>query len=91
MPGEFDSQLKWPFCGTITIQLVNQLEDNQHHNTHIRYSTTTSDRNSAQVTDKKRSSGWGKSLFIPHTELGLHQAKNRQYLKEDCLLLHIAL
>ena len=31
MRGEFDSQLKWPFRGTVTIQLVNQLEDKEHH------------------------------------------------------------
>ena len=27
MRGEFDSHLKWPFRGDITIQLLNQLED----------------------------------------------------------------
>ena len=28
--GEFDSRLKWPFRGIVTIQLVNQLEDKKH-------------------------------------------------------------
>ncbi len=31
MPGEFNNHLKWPFQGRITVQLLNQLEDNGHH------------------------------------------------------------
>ena len=31
MCGNFDSHLKWPFRGNVTIQLVNQLEDKKHH------------------------------------------------------------
>ena len=31
MCGEFDSHLKWPFRGNVTIQLVYQLEDKEHH------------------------------------------------------------
>ena len=39
------------------------------------------------LLDKKRSDdGWGYHEFIPHTELGLDQAKNRHYLKDDCLV-----
>ena len=30
MRGNFDSHLKWPFRGNVTIQLVNQLEDKKH-------------------------------------------------------------
>ena len=37
MRGEFDSHLKWPFRGTVTIQLVNQLEDKEHHTGTIPY------------------------------------------------------
>ena len=30
MQGEYDDQLKWPFCGDITIQLLNQRRDEGH-------------------------------------------------------------
>ena len=31
MRGEFDDYLKWPFRGHLTIAMLNQLEDNNHH------------------------------------------------------------
>ena len=31
MKGEFDSHLKWPFKGEITVRLVNQKERGEHY------------------------------------------------------------
>jgi TNF receptor-associated factor 4 len=31
MHGEFDSQLEWPFRGDVTVQLLNQREDDHHY------------------------------------------------------------
>ena len=91
MRGEFDSHLKWPFRGTVTIQLVNQLEDNEHHTETITYRAyTTPETSAARVTDGERSEGgWGWFEFLPHSELGLSVANNRQYLKDDCLIFRI--
>ena len=88
MCGEFDFQLKWPFRGTVTIQLVNQLEDKQHYEECYSYDLAPEEC-AAQVTDKERCDGWGKHLFIPHTELGLDRTKNRRYLKADCLVFRV--
>ena len=92
MRGEFDSRLKWPYRGTVTIQLVNQLEDKEHCTKTIRY-TEAADRDcsiSSQVTDgEQASAGCGWSRFIRHSNLGLSVANNRQYLKDDCLFFHI--
>ena len=88
MCGEFDSHLMWPLRGAITIQLVNQLEDKEHHTETIRYRDTTPD-NAARVTDGERSCGWGFRAFLPHSKLGLSVANNRQYLKDDCLIFRI--
>ena len=87
--GEFDSHLKWPFRGIITIQLLNQLDDMQHHTEISRYTDTTPDANAARVTDGERSRGWGTIKFLPHSELGLSVAYNCQYLKDDCLIFRI--
>ena len=91
MRGEFDSHLKWPFRGTVTIQLVNQLEDKEHCTGTITYTDTTPDRCAARVTDgeQSHSRGLGSPEFLPHSELGLIVANNRQYLKDDCLIFRI--
>ena len=89
MRGELDSHLKWPFRGTVTIQLVNQLEDKEHRTNTIPYSDTTPDANAARVTDRERSKGFGMPEFLLHSELGLIVANNRQYLKDDCLIFRI--
>ncbi len=31
MRGDYDDQLEFPFKGTVTFELLNQLEDNNHH------------------------------------------------------------
>ena len=41
MKGEHDDTLKWPFRGDITIQLLNQLEDECHHEVIIRFTGMT--------------------------------------------------
>ena len=79
--GEFDSRLKWPFRGTVTIQLVNQLEDKEHHTETICYTDGSH--------GERTYSGWGSTKFISHAELDLSKANNRQYLKDDCLSFHI--
>ena len=89
MCGEFDSHLKWPFRGTVTFQLVNQMEDKRHLTGSYDYSDETPDTGAARVTDGERSDGWGYYKFLPHSELGLSMANNRQYLKDDCLIFRI--
>ena len=83
--------------GTVTIQLVNQLEDKQHHTDSYTYrdvlpdaySDKIPDASAAQVSDTGHSNGWGLSEFLPHSKLGLSVANNRQYLKDDCLIFRI--
>ena len=89
MKGENDDYLPWPFTGTITFELLNQLEDNHHHSRHTTY---PSDNDSSQrVMDKERSGfGWGCPKYISHSDLGLNKAKNHQYLKDDRLYFKIS-
>ena len=88
MKGENDDYLQWPFTGTVTIELLNQLEDWNHHSTFINF---TSDDDFSRVIDKKRSSlGWGMETYISHSNLGPKMAKNCQYLKDDRLHFRIS-
>ena len=41
MKGEYDSMLKWPFCGSITIQLLNQMKNQAHFEQTIHFTETT--------------------------------------------------
>ncbi len=89
MRGEYDDQLEFPFKGTIKIELLNQLEDENHHCESFTHDGT---RNSSKrVTDRERSSnGSGVPAFIPHGDLGFNATKNCQYLKDDCLVFRIS-
>ena len=86
MQGEYDSSLKWPFRGDITVQLLNQLEDKGHHERTFSFSDITSDDDAGPVIGKEKAAyGLGLSQFIPHSELNYNCSKNCQYLKNDCL------
>ena len=67
----------------------SQLEDKQHLTGTVTYRDTMPYANAARLSDGERSGGWGWSEFLPHSELGLSVANNRQYLKDDCLIFRI--
>ena len=59
MRGEFDDELKWPFRGEITLQLLSQDGSNEHYtktSTHVYFSRVTE--------GDKASFGFGKCDFI---------------------------
>ena len=37
MKGDSDDSLTWPFTGKVTFELLNQLEDNNHHKMTARF------------------------------------------------------
>ena len=79
MKGDYDDQLKWPFVGDITIQILNQA-GGEEHNTMI-LPVTYDDDLGKRVVVGERSLGLGYPEFFPHTQLSPH------YLKDDCLRL----
>ena len=88
MKGENDDYLPWPFTGKVTIELLNQLEDRNHHSVSMKY---TSDDDSSRVVDEERAdTGWGWPKYISHSDLGHNIAKNCQYLKDDRLHFKIS-
>jgi TNF receptor-associated factor 4 len=89
MKGENDEYLPWPFTGKVTIELLNQLEDRNHHSRSIKFN---SDGKASQrvVNEEKRGPGWGIAKYISHSDLGYNSAKNCQYLKDDSLHFKIS-
>ncbi|XP_064389590.1 TNF receptor-associated factor 5-like [Halichondria panicea] len=82
MRGEFNDSLKWPFCGVISFQLLDQVNNDHKTGTNI-YDDKTSNKNCTRVTEGERSEGRGNGMFIVHTEL------EPRYLQNDTLLFQI--
>ena len=88
MQGPFDSLLKWPFRGELTVQVVNQVGDHDHWE-------ATSDRklggmHAVRVIGRERAEGgWGFHHFIPHTILEHGSAKEVQFVKENHFIVRV--
>ncbi len=81
MKGENDDSLFWPFTGTVIIELLNQLEDKNHH---IKILKFLADSKSSQKVDRG-GRGRGHDKFIAYADLDYNADKNTQYLKDDTL------
>ena len=84
--GEYDDQLKWPFRGDITIQLLNQSRDEGHRERTVNFDDTIPDYVAGRVVGQERVTGFGCCQLIPHTELN---TENKEYLKNDRLKFRI--
>ena len=90
MKGEYDDNLDWPIQGIVTVELLNQLSDKHHHTIRFTYPDGKSDVSTQRVMVGERAKrGYGKTRFIPYTELGLKQ--NCQHLKDDCLYFRVCI
>ena len=82
--GRNDDSLTWPFRGSVTVELLNQLEDRNHRKVILDYSTRR------EAAAGIRNTGWGFSNFIHHTQLGHQPSINRQYLKDNTLVFRVS-
>ena len=91
MKGEFDSHLKWPFKGEITVELVNQKKGGQNHERKPVQHTDPDIRDEVfqKVTDGDRAGkGWGIPKFISHSDL-YKPEEDKKYLVNDTLIFRI--
>ena len=90
MRGENDDNLVWPFTGTVCIELLNQLQDDQHRRYELKYPEDKNSTSNNRVTEGDMASGgYGTQHYVSHSELGYHSGLNRQYLKNDCLFFRV--
>ena len=88
MRGENDDRLPWPFTGTVTVELLNQLEDKNHHSMLITF--PQGGRASQRVMDGEISPATtDHSVYISHTDLSYSGAKHHLYLEDDCLYFRV--
>lgn len=81
LEGDYDSMLRWPFTGKVTVTLLNQLEDKNH----FQFSILVLDRNNCRVGGVDA----GTPNFFPLSNLRLNPGKNTQYLKDDTLYFRV--
>ena len=82
LEGRYDNKLKWPFVADLTFTLLNQLEDNRHHERRI----SLSFHSDVQAGDR----GAGLSRFIHHSYLEHDYDNGTQFLKDDTLFFRLA-
>ena len=91
MKGEFDSHLKWPFKGEMTVELVNQNEGGKKYETKTLEHSDPDERDKVfqRVTEGDRAEmGWGYDKFIPHSDL-YNPEEGKEYLVNDTLIFRV--
>ena len=84
MKGPNDDKLIWPFCGDVVVELVNWIEDKDHHRYDIKLSPEVVTNNVCdRVLVGDRSAGHGTSKFIQHSSI------KPQFLQDDCLYFRV--
>ena len=81
LEGRYDDQLHWPFQGTVTYELLNQLGDTNHHRM-----VFTHDASQGMRVD----SSYGYFNFLHHSSLGHNPATKTQYLLDDTLYFRVS-
>jgi len=89
MRGKNDDNLSWPFTGKVTITLLNQLEDKNHHRITVKFPENV-EGNQRVVNSDRGHTGYGRPEFILCNQVGYDAKKNCQYLKDDCLYFRVA-
>ena len=88
--GENDDHLSWPFTGKVTVELLNQLENKNHHSTSIDIKFSQDDRVSHVANEETLRGGLGTPRYISHSALNYNAAKKCQYLRNDSLYFRIS-
>ena len=88
MKGENDDSLTWPFSGTVTIELLNQLEDKNHYRKTVTFLGNEREI-CGRLIDVERGQGYGHPQFISHSKLD-YKRNNCQYLKDDTLVFRVS-
>ena len=81
LKGRYDDQLHWPFLGTVTYELLNQLTDDNHFSRVLAYDASC---------NLYAGRCYGFIQFLPHSSLSHDPATNTQYLLDDTLYFRVS-
>ena len=88
--GVNDDHLSWPLTRRVTVELLNQLEDANHHIDHVEFPVDGEYWKRIYDDKSYACSGYCSWRYIPHSALGYDAARNCQYLKDDCLCFRVS-
>ena len=84
--GDYDDQLRWPFEGIITVQILNHIS-NSAHSIVKEFIFSSGGYECQKVTDETQPEfGCWCNRFIMHKSLHYNPIRQSQYLNNDCLL-----
>ena len=82
MRGEYDDRLVWPFRGDITVQLVNQINSQNHQKLTVTFNDKSSISSCSRVTSAEMAkSGCQAATFCPRRFM--------QYIMDDCVRFRV--
>ena len=90
MKGDNDDSLTWPFTGTVTFELLNQLEDKNHYTFTTRPFLADRETSKRVMEGEIAVKGRGSSQFISPTKLDYNADKNCHYVKDDTLIFRVS-
>ena len=83
--GNYDSDLEWPFRGTVKFTLLSQIADTDHYVVSS-FNTEENEKKFMSSEQGINNSGYGYPKFISHSKLMTEKSK---YYKDNCLYLRI--
>ena len=91
MKGENDDCLGWPFKGSVTVKLLNWIEDTNHLENSFSTTSAADPQSFSRVTHGVRSPGeMYQRHFIAHRELEFNGERKTHYVMEDVLCFEIS-
>jgi len=90
MRGEYDDHLHWPIRGTLTLQLLNQLDNDNHTPPlHIEFDGSDESSNCQRVIVGERTVVENYGKFIHCRNLAEDVKKGQSYLKDNALIFKV--
>ena len=95
MRGDYDDQLKWPFQGEITVQILNWVCDQRHATRVIDFNSDAKRYGACGrvlngCMGDRAAKGWGILPFLPHAYLPFNKDRNTEFMKNNRLCIRVA-
>ena len=90
LEGEYDDVLTWPFVGSISVTLLNQVVNADHFTKQIwvPHDAVGLEHTGRVAVGQYRRKSWGSSCFISHCELESVSIQ-KQYVVNDCMYFSV--
>ena len=84
LKGEDDDSLEWPFCGDITVEVLNWHGDHDHYKDVLSLDSPDRPSHARVMTEVPSLLGHGKSRFMPLSTL------SSKYLEDECMRIRVS-